>query len=212
MPKGNNAIPHVHQRTHWNACSSQKGNFKTFLNQPAQKLRRRRLRLMKAKKVFPRPVKSLRPTVACPTVRYNSKRRLGRGFTMEELKAADLNPRYARTIGINVDGRRKNISEEGLNTNVQRLKTYVSKLVVFPKVGGQGESPKNATQDRTRFGTAAVGSVAKAAADKPRKVTDQEKTNNVYAFLKKNHSAVRFLGARLQRAAKKAAAAKEKSS
>lgn len=81
MPKGNNAIPHVHQKKHWNPCSSQKGNIKTFLNQPAQKHRRRRLRLLKAKKVFPRPLKSLRPQVNCPTVRHNMKKRLGRGFT-----------------------------------------------------------------------------------------------------------------------------------
>jgi large subunit ribosomal protein L13e len=210
MPKGNNAVPHVHQRKHWNASSSQKGNFKTFLNQPAQKLRRRRLRLLKAKKVFPRPLKALRPQVACPTVRYNMKKRLGRGFTLEELKAADLNPHYAATVGISVDRRRKNISEESLNTNVQRLKTYISKLVVFPKARAQGENPKNATQDRSRFGTAAVGGLAKPEAEKPRKVTEEEKTKNVYAFLKKNHSAVRFLGARIARAAKKAAAAKDK--
>ena len=202
MPKGNNAIPHVHQRKHFNPNSSQKGNVKTFLQQPAQKIRRRRLRLQKAKKVFPRPLKALRPQVACPTVRYNAKKRLGRGFTVEELKGAGLKPHYAATVGIKVDSRRKNISEEGLNANIQRLKTYVSKLVVFPK---KGQSPANATQDRSRFGDAAVGSIARPAAEKPRAVTAEEKKKNVYAFLKKNHSAVRFLGARMKREQKKAA-------
>lgn len=42
MPKGNNAIPHVHQRKHYHPCSSQKGNLKVFLAQPKQKERRRR--------------------------------------------------------------------------------------------------------------------------------------------------------------------------
>jgi len=217
MPKGNNAIPHVHQKKHWNPCSSQKGNVKVFLNQPAQKIRRRRLRLVKAKKVFPRPVKSLRPQVNCPTVRHNMKKRLGRGFTPTELKAAGLNARYAATIGIRVDGRRKNKSEEGLNVNVQRLKTYMSKLVLFPlnhkkivKGEASEQDVKAAKQDRTRFGDAAVGGLVFPAAEGPRAVTAEEKTKNVYKFLKKNHSAVRFLGARTSRAARKAAKENEK--
>nr|CCD13498.1 unnamed protein product [Trypanosoma congolense IL3000] len=217
MPKGNNAIPHVHQRKHWNPCSSQKGNIKVFFNQPAQKQRRRRLRLLKAKKIFPRPLKALRPQVNCPTVRYNMKRRLGRGFTLEELKAAGLNRHYARTIGIRVDSRRKNKSEEGMNINVQRLKTYMSKLVLFPlsrKTTQKGEASeaemKAARQDRTRFGTAAVGGLVKPSAEAPRKVTAEEATKNVYKFLKKNHSAVRFLRARNRRAARKEAKENEK--
>ena len=163
MPKANNAIPHVHQRKHYHPCSSQKGNFKVFLAQPQRKIRRRRLRLQKAKKSFPRPIKMLRPQVSCPTIRYNMKKRLGRGFTPEELKAANLNPRYAATIGIRVDHRRKNVSEEGLGVNVQRLKTYTSKLVLFPinhKKVRDGEASeadqKAATQDRSRFATATV--------------------------------------------------------
>ena len=217
MPKGNNAIPHVHQKKHFNPCSSQKGNIKVFLNQPAQKIRRRRLRLQKAKKIFPRPLKALRPQVACPTVRYNMKKRLGRGFTIDELKGAGLKPKYAATVGIRVDARRKNISEESLNANIQRLKTYTSKLVLFPvnpknvRAGEASEAEQKAvTQDRSRFGTAAVGNLVYPAADAARKVTAEEKAKGVYAFLKKNHSAVRFLGARLKRAQKKAAKESEK--
>eukprot|EP00455_Lapot_gusevi_P002983 TRINITY_DN11238_c0_g1_i1.p2 TRINITY_DN11238_c0_g1~~TRINITY_DN11238_c0_g1_i1.p2 ORF type:complete len:217 (-),score=68.62 TRINITY_DN11238_c0_g1_i1:61-711(-) len=211
MPKGNNAIPHVHQKKHFNPCSSQKGNVKVFLNQPAQKNRRRRLRLQKAKKVFPRPLKNLRPQVACPTVRYNMKVRLGRGFTVEELKGAGLKPHYAATVGIRVDARRQNISEESLNTNIQRLKNYVSKLVVFPvnhknvRPGEASEAEqKAAVQVRGRAG--AAGAFVFPAAEAARKVSAEEKTKNVYAFLKKNHSAVRFLGARLARIQKKQAA------
>ncbi|GET90540.1 60S ribosomal protein L13, putative [Leishmania tarentolae] len=217
MPKGNNAIPHVHQKKHWNPCSSQKGNVKVFLNQPAQKHRRRRLRLLKAKKVFPRPLKALRPQVNCPTVRHNMKRRLGRGFSPAELKAAGLNPHYAATIGIRVDSRRKNKSEEGMNVNVQRLKTYMSKLVLFPmnhkkvqKGEASEEEVKAATQDRSRFGDAAVGAVVYPSAEAPRPVSAKEKSMCVYAFLKKNHSAVRFFGARTARAARKEAAKAEK--
>lgn len=218
MPKGNNAIPHVHQKKHWNPCSSQRGNVKVFLNQPAQKQHRRRQRLLKAKKAFPRPLRSFRPQVNCPTVRHNMKKRLGRGFSPSELKAAGVSPRYAATIGIRVDGRRKNKSEEGMNINVQRLKTYLSKLVLFPvnhtkvqKGEASEEEVKAAKQDRSRFGDATVGPVAYPAAEAPRAVSAEEKKTNVYKFLKKNHSAVRFFGARKARNARKAAAKEEKS-
>jgi ribosomal protein L13E len=44
-------------------------------------------RAEKAKAVFPRPVAGpLRPVVRGQTLKYNTKTRLGRGFTHEELK------------------------------------------------------------------------------------------------------------------------------
>ena len=44
-------------------------------------------RKAKAAAVFPRPVAgALRPVVSGQTVRYNMKKRAGRGFTLEELK------------------------------------------------------------------------------------------------------------------------------
>ena len=209
MPKHNNAIPHIHLKKHWNPCSSQKGNVKLWLDQPMRKLRRRRLRLVKAKKAFPRPAKMLRPQVNCPTVRYNMKKRLGRGFTVEEIKAAGIEqgPRYAATIGIKVDTRRKNLSEEGLAANVQRLKTYMSKLVLFPLDHKKVDKTqlKTATQDKSRFATGVVAHPTVAAVAEPaRKLTSDEAKTNIYKFLKKNHSAVRFMGARMARAAKKA--------
>lgn len=201
MPKGNNAIPHVHQRKHYHPCSSQKGNLKVFLAQPKQKERRRRLRLQKAKEIFPRPLRQLRPLVACPTVRYNMKKRLGAGFTTEELAAAGLNARYAATVGITVDSRRKNISEESLQLNVQRLKDYTSKLVVFP-LGKKATGEAQATNVNAK--------AARKAKEAPRKITAEEAKTNAYAFLKKNHSAARFLGDRLKRNEKKNNAKKDK--
>jgi large subunit ribosomal protein L13e len=41
--------------------------------------------------------------------------------------------KYAPTIGIAVDHRRKNRSEESLQENAKRLKAYKAKLVVFPR-------------------------------------------------------------------------------
>ena len=48
-------------------------------------------------------------------------------------QAAGIPKKLAPTIGIAVDHRRKNRSLESLQANVQRLKTYKAKLVVFPR-------------------------------------------------------------------------------
>ena len=106
---------------------------RTWFNQPARKIRRHQNRVTKARKLAPRPAAGpLRPAVRCPTVKYHTKVRPGRGFTLEEIKRAGLNRHFARTIGIAVDHRRKNRSLESLQQNVQRLKEYRSKLILFP--------------------------------------------------------------------------------
>lgn len=48
-------------------------------------------------------------------------------------QAAGIPKKLAPTIGIAVDHRRRNRSLESLQANVQRLKTYKAKLVVFPR-------------------------------------------------------------------------------
>ena len=63
----------------------------------------------------PRPTGgALRPAVHCPTIKYNAKVRLGRGFSLEELKGAGIPVKFAPTIGIAVDLRRTNKSAESL--------------------------------------------------------------------------------------------------
>ncbi|XP_010539934.1 PREDICTED: 60S ribosomal protein L13-1-like [Tarenaya hassleriana] len=125
--KHNNVIPNGHFKKHWQHY------VKTWFNQPARKTRRRIARQEKAVKIFPRPTAGpLRPVVHGQTLKYNMKVRAGRGFTLEELMAAGVPKKLAPTIGIVVDHRRKNRSLEGLQTNVQRLKTYKAKLVIFP--------------------------------------------------------------------------------
>merc|ERR1719265_370786 len=71
--------------------------------------------------------------VHAPTQRYNTKIRLGKGFTLAELKEAGISKQFARTIGISVDHRRKNRCTESLQENVARLKLYKSKLMVLPR-------------------------------------------------------------------------------
>ena len=62
---------------------------KTWFNQPMRKKRRRTTRAAKAAAIAPRPVAGLlRPVVRCPTFKYNTKLRLGRGFSLDELKVS----------------------------------------------------------------------------------------------------------------------------
>jgi large subunit ribosomal protein L13e len=108
MAKHNNVLPNVHQRKHWQK------RVRTFFNQAAKKRSRLLHRQERAARLFPRPLESLRPQVRGQTIRYNRRIRLGRGFSFDELHAAKITPEFAQTIGIAVDHRRKNRSEESL--------------------------------------------------------------------------------------------------
>merc|ERR1719407_439270 len=89
--------------------------------QAARKKRRSLNRQKKAAALAPRPAAGLlRPVVHPPTQRYNMRLRLGKGFTLDELKAAQIPKKLARTIGVAVDHRRRNHCEESLQTNVER--------------------------------------------------------------------------------------------
>ena len=66
-------------------------------------------------------------------MQYNRKVREGRGFTFSELKEAGIGKKEARGIGIVVDHRRRNLSEEGKKINVERLQAYKARLIVFPR-------------------------------------------------------------------------------
>ena len=126
MVKHNTMIFDSHLHKDWQT------NIKTWFNQPAKKNARMAARRHKATHNYPRPVDKLRPVVRCPTLRYKNRLRLGRGFTLEEIKEAKINPVAAKQFGISVDHRRSNKSAEEKQMNVERLKKYISKLVVFP--------------------------------------------------------------------------------
>eukprot|EP01120_Amphizonella_sp_Union-15-10_P004228 TRINITY_DN14855_c0_g1_i1.p1 TRINITY_DN14855_c0_g1~~TRINITY_DN14855_c0_g1_i1.p1 ORF type:complete len:203 (-),score=40.66 TRINITY_DN14855_c0_g1_i1:64-672(-) len=153
MVSHNNVVPESYYRKHW------KDYVKNKFNQPARKKKRALRRKQKAAAIFPRPIGQLRPIIRCPTLAKNRKVRLGRGFTLEELKEAGLGIRYARTVGIGVDLRRRNSNEEQLKINTERLKLYTSKLLVFPRKPKQhkkGDSTKEelakAVQQKRHFG------------------------------------------------------------
>eukprot|EP01089_Gocevia_fonbrunei_P017995 TRINITY_DN5_c0_g1_i1.p1 TRINITY_DN5_c0_g1~~TRINITY_DN5_c0_g1_i1.p1 ORF type:complete len:237 (-),score=65.64 TRINITY_DN5_c0_g1_i1:135-845(-) len=132
MPKHNNVIPNVHFHKAWQT------RVKTHFDQPGKKRSRRVKRAVKALHSFPRPVSGLlRPIVTAPTIRYNTKERLGRGFSLDELQGAGINKRLARSIGIAVDHRRANRSQERYRANVERLKKYKANLILYPRKAGK---------------------------------------------------------------------------
>ncbi|OCT45055.1 60S ribosomal protein L13 [Cladophialophora carrionii] len=129
--KHNQQLPNNHFHKDWQR------RVRVHFDQPGRKSRRRAARLAKAAAVAPRPVDKLRPVVRCPTIKYNRRARAGRGFTVQELKEAGIPRKLASTIGIAIDPRRLNTNQETLTLNVQRLKTYKSRLILFPRKSGQ---------------------------------------------------------------------------
>ena len=55
------------------------------------------------------------------------------GFTLAEVKAAGIGVKFARSIGIAVDHRRRNRNQESFELNKARLQNYINKLVLFPR-------------------------------------------------------------------------------
>jgi large subunit ribosomal protein L13e len=133
MVKHNNEVHNRHFHKKWQNSSRGPLHVKVNFDQASKKKSRRLKRAAKAAAMAPMPVDKLRPEVHCPTQRYNAKTRLGRGFTLQELKSVKITPAYARSVGIAVDHRRSNSCEESLKLNVERLQNYLNKLTVFPR-------------------------------------------------------------------------------
>jgi len=184
MVKHNNQLVKNHFRKDW------EGNKfpKTWFNQPARKERRRRRRAHKAKLNYPRPVAGqLRPLVHSQTLKYNSKTRLGRGFTLQELKQAGINPHQAKGIGIAVDFRRVDRSADTLNANVQRLKLYKSKLLIFPRKAAKPKKGDSKAEElaKVQQHTGVFPYKVVVRKEKARLVTPKEKTDSAYLTIRK---------------------------
>lgn len=197
MGKRNNMIPNGHFHKDWQRF------VKTWFNQPARKYRRRHNRVKKARAVTPRPVNLLRPIVHCPTFRYHTKVRAGKGFTLQELKASGLNKRFARTIGIAVDPRRRNKSIESLQTNAQRLKEYKANLILFP-INEKKPKKGDASKEKLKVAMQVKGEVMPiphqlSAKIKTQTITDDEKKFSAYVTLRKARADARLVGVRAKR-------------
>lgn len=187
---------------------------RTWFNQPAKKAARRTKRVAKAQAIHPRPLNNLRPIVRSQTIKYNQKIRGGRGFSLDELEAAKIPRKFAPTIGISVDHRRKNRSEEAFQANVARLKNYRSKLVIFPrkptsqrakKGDATAEERKAAYEQNVSRNVLPVSLPTRRI--QARKITKEEQSRTVTAVLRKALTDGKLWGVREQRAKKKAEAA-----
>lgn len=189
----NNVVPNGHFHKDWQRY------IKTWFRQPMKKKRRARKRLEKADQL-----PKLRPVVSCPTMRYNIRQRLGRGFTLEELRAAKINRKLAQTIGISVDRRRKNRSVESLQRNVKRLQEYKSRLIVFPR---NKKKPKkgDATEEEMKLAIKIKKAILplkrkKMFKEKARIPTEKEKKFSAYMAVRQERTKARLVGYRAKKA------------
>jgi len=197
--KHNNAIPNVHFHKDW------KRYVKTWFNQPAKKLKRRTRRLERAKQLAPRPVDLLHPIVRGQTNKYNTKVRAGRGFTLDELKGAKIRRIEALNIGISVDHRRKNRNEEAYQLNVNRLRQYRAKLIIFPrnpssKKENKADSKKEDQEKAVQVLTPHVLPIHQPRVKQVvRKITEEERKTSAFKQLCKAWNDAHFKGKREKR-------------
>ncbi|NXP42765.1 RL13 protein, partial [Leiothrix lutea] len=116
---------------------------------------------------------------------------------------AGINKKFARTIGISVDPRRRNKSTESLQANVQRLKEYHSKLILFPRkpaMPKKGDSsPLSAPGSPGRADCLALSrQVFKR--EKARVISEDEKNFKAFASLRMARANARLFGIRAKRA------------
>merc|ERR1711935_930532 len=125
---------------------------------------------------------------------------------LDELREAKIAPKLAPTIGIAVDHRRRNKCAESLQTNVQRLKLYKSKLLIFPNKSGKkgvkkGDTPKSELQNVAQNTLKEIIPVPRPALRiKARKITDAEKEKSAYKTLKKARTDLKYDGVKRKKA------------
>jgi len=193
MVKHNNQLVKNHFRKDWEGNKFQK----TWFDQPARKERRRNKRARKARLNYPRPVAGmLRPLVHGQTLKYNAKIKTGRGFTLQELKQAGINHHQAKGIGIAVDYRRADRSAETLKANVQRLKLYKSKLLVFPRKAGKPKHGDAKAEElaKVQQQTGPFPFKVVVRKEKARVIDAKEKTDSAHRTIRKVTGKVNKIG------------------
>ena len=191
MVRHNNMIHNVHLKFDW------QDKVKTWYNQPGRKHRRRVLRQKKAALQSPNPTHKLRPIVRGQTNKYNTKIKLGRGFTEKELKEAGIRGlSYARSLGIAIDLRRKDTSKETLDLNAGRIKEYLARMILYPRKEKKPEKKPQvpeATEEKIKSAEAGIQNTLKGVIELPKKevgysfeaITDDMKKKCVYQTQRK---------------------------
>merc|ERR1711924_330362 len=136
--------------------------------------------------------------------------RLGRGFTLDELKEAGISKQFARTIGISGDHRRKNRCTESLQENVPRLKLYESKLMVLPRKNKakKGDTTRAEAQNVPQNTLKEIIALPKKTLkEKARAITKEEKAFSAKTTLRTAWANKHYDGKKKARAKAKAEAA-----
>ena len=116
---------------------------------------------------------------------------------------AGIHKKVARTIGISVDPRRRNKCTESLQANVQRLKEYRSKLILFPR---KPSAPKkrDSSAEELKLATQLTGPVMPIwkvyKKEKARVITEEEKNFKAFASLLMARTNARLFGIQAKRA------------
>lgn len=205
MVRHNNMIHNVHLKFDW------QDKVKTWYNQPGRKHRRRVLRQKKAALQSPNPTHKLRPIVRGQTNKYNTKIKLGRGFTEKELKEAGIRGlSYARSLGIAIDLRRKDTSKETLDLNAGRIKEYLARMILYPRKEKKPEKKPQvpeATEEKIKSAEAGIQNTLKGVIELPKKevgysfeaITDDMKKKCVYQTQRKEIKTAKGFYARLEK-------------
>jgi len=137
---------------------------------------------------------------------------------MLTIAAAGIPRKFARTIGISVDPRRQNLSEEGLKANVERLQEYRKRLILFPRRNGKTKNGDASAED-IKAAKSGENVIASTKTSLPIKnviefeegpIANYEATENAFRKLRESRSEARLVGVREKRAKAKAEEASEK--
>lgn len=140
-------------------------------------------------------------------------------LTTIHTQEAGIPRKLAPTIGISVDPRRQTTSQEALALNVERLKSYKARLILFPRKAGQHKKLDSSAED-VKAASDAKNIVAKLSASLPidsgvgikHGISEVKKSDlpkgeeSAYTKLRTARSEARLVGVREKRAKAKAEA------
>ena len=111
---------------------------------------------------------------------------------------------FARTIGITVDPRRRNKSVESRQQNIQRLKEYRNKLILFPQHENRKLRKGEATEEERKLATQLAGPIMPITNPKPviefRAIRENEKKFSAFNALRSARVEARTAGMRAKKA------------
>lgn len=111
---------------------------------------------------------------------------------------------FAKTVGISVDPRRRNKSVESRQQNIQRLKEYRNKLILFPIHENRKLAKGEATEEERKLATQLVGKIMPIVNVKApieyRAITEQEKKFSAFNALRSARVEARTAGMRAKKA------------